>query len=152
VGSRATGQLLEADGQAMDADGFTWWHLITGEFVREDFVSEEGNCASLETIVEFSTHTPQTPSVTPSATIPINAACMITTLSGVNLRGGPSVNFERVGSAAADTSFQADTQFTGTDGLTWWRLANAEQDTGSWVREDFVSEEGNCDALPAEES
>ncbi len=36
----------------------------------------------------------------------------------------------------------------GTDGYTWWRVADGSIDDGLWVREDSVTENGACEALP----
>ncbi len=51
VGNAAANQTLTADGQFANVqDFFTWWRLITGEWVREDFVAEDTACAALPQI------------------------------------------------------------------------------------------------------
>ncbi len=42
-----SGARVEADAQAAGADGFTWWRLVGGTWVREDVVHAEGGCARL---------------------------------------------------------------------------------------------------------
>jgi hypothetical protein len=45
VGSAAVGAVLTANAQQFSAsDGFRWWRLTSGEWIREDFVREDPNC------------------------------------------------------------------------------------------------------------
>lgn len=69
--------------------------------------------------------------------------CEITTPGPVNKRGGPAVSFAAVGVLEADQRTNATARATGADGFTWWQL-----DDETWVREDVVTERGDCDALP----
>ncbi len=41
---------VEADGQTAAADGFTWYRLTTGEWVRADLVTAAAECASLGSV------------------------------------------------------------------------------------------------------
>lgn len=50
AGSVTGGSALNADGQATSADGFTWYRLTSGEWIREDLVSEAAECASLAVV------------------------------------------------------------------------------------------------------
>lgn len=47
VASRRVDAALAADAQAEGSDGWTWWRLIPGYWVREDTVRENGTCFSL---------------------------------------------------------------------------------------------------------
>jgi hypothetical protein len=47
AGSAPAGQALTATKQTKGADGFTWWQLDTGEWVREDLVLEAADCTAL---------------------------------------------------------------------------------------------------------
>jgi hypothetical protein len=50
VGKLMPGQLLPVNGQRADKDGFVWYQLTQGGFVRSDVVSTTGNCTSLTRI------------------------------------------------------------------------------------------------------
>ncbi len=69
--------------------------------------------------------------------------CVVTAINNVNQRSGPGTNFDRAGTLAAGSSSTAVGQAQGSDGQTWWELED-----GTWVREDTVTEQGACDALP----
>jgi hypothetical protein len=43
----APGTTLEVIGQSVDGEGFTWWQLEDSNWVREDRVETEGECASV---------------------------------------------------------------------------------------------------------
>ena len=47
LGRLTQGALAQADGYTEGADGFGWWHLTSGEWVREDLVDEGDGCAQL---------------------------------------------------------------------------------------------------------
>lgn len=47
AGQLTAGRVYQATGQAQGSDGFTWYQLETGAFVREDVVTESGACSSL---------------------------------------------------------------------------------------------------------
>jgi hypothetical protein len=79
---------------------------------------------------------------TPTPTL--DASCILTTLSGVNLRSGAGGEFERVGSAGANMPLGADGQVLAADGTLWWRLIDGQ----GWVAASLVSESEGCDRLP----
>jgi hypothetical protein len=135
VGSADVDTVLLADGYEFNAaDQFRWWRLTTGEWLREDFVSEAPDCIN----VLPAGQSPQ-PARAPSA-----FTCKLNVLIGANLRAGPSADTERAGSAAEGFELTADGQvYNEADQFIWWRLT-----TGEWVREDFVSEEERCAELP----
>jgi WD40 repeat protein len=76
VGQLTSAQNMTAIGQETAADGFTWWQLSDGSFVRADLVSIAGDCSSLVSVpVSTASSTPQ--SVVPvdeNNWEPINAA------------------------------------------------------------------------------
>ena len=47
AGTLETGQTAFIIGQATDSDGFTWWKLESGSWVRSDVVTAGGNCANV---------------------------------------------------------------------------------------------------------
>lgn len=49
----SAGQISEADGQMAGTDGYAWWHLVTGLWVREDVVSTTEFCMELPTFLFF---------------------------------------------------------------------------------------------------
>ncbi len=51
MGALGPGQIAEADGQAQDSDGFTWYHLSNNRWAREDVVIATDECADLPAIV-----------------------------------------------------------------------------------------------------
>ena len=71
--------------------------------------------------------------------------CEITASGGaVNRRTGPGVAFDIAGVLDDGATATATAQSIAPDGLTWWQLADT-----SWVREDVVTEQGACRALPS---
>ena len=44
AGTLAAGTSANVDGQATGADGFVWWRLGDGIWVRSDVVNASGNC------------------------------------------------------------------------------------------------------------
>lgn len=72
------------------------------------------------------------------------STCTLSVTVGANLRSGPGVSFDRIGSAAIGFVLEADArQFNDTDYFFWWRLTTSE-----WIREDFVEESPECEFLP----
>ncbi|MCU0498081.1 MAG: hypothetical protein MUF87_12085 [Anaerolineae bacterium] len=123
-----------------------------------DWLPLEGETISLATIeirppeaapTATSTITPNPPTVTPTPFLMITATpgpttCALEVIAGANLRAGPGVNTEKLGSAAIGFQLVADgVQFNQTEYFRWWRLT-----TGEWIREDFVREDSACDSLP----
>lgn len=92
-----------------------------------------------------------TPTPTPSATprpASETGVCVLTVITGANLRSGAGVSFERVGSAAVGFTLEADAQqYNSAELFTWWRLT-----TGEWIREDFTTESIECESLPEAET
>jgi hypothetical protein len=159
VGSAGANMPLGADGQALAGDGTLWWRLIDGQgWVAANLVSESEGCDGLPIIGAAPTASPVTPNgnvtTTPVMTVtPVmeamptlnpNAACLLTTLQGVNFRAQPDTNGEKIGSALVNTVLEADGQIAGADGFVWWRLVDAQ----GWVRQDLVSESDGCISLP----
>ena len=50
AGTLAAGQALTATGQAQGTDGFVWWQLESGQWVRSDVVTEDGDCENLPVV------------------------------------------------------------------------------------------------------
>lgn len=69
--------------------------------------------------------------------------CEVSSGSNVNKRSGPSTSTDRAGTIAAGQFERVVGQTTGTDGFTWWQLADR-----AWVREDVVTESGDCGRIP----
>jgi hypothetical protein len=72
-------------------------------------------------------------------------SCVVANGSGqtVNVRTGPGTDFGVASVLSAGDSVTVDGQTTGSDGRTWYRVA----DNGGFVRSDVVSG-GNCGGLP----
>ncbi|MBN2305592.1 MAG: SH3 domain-containing protein [Anaerolineae bacterium] len=49
-GTLSGGEIITVDGQAEGADGFVWWRLETGAWVRSDLVTARGACADVPTV------------------------------------------------------------------------------------------------------
>ncbi|MBN1202254.1 MAG: heparinase II/III family protein [Anaerolineae bacterium] len=47
TGTLQAGQSAEVSGQTVDAEGFIWWQLVDGTWVRSDVVSESAGCEIL---------------------------------------------------------------------------------------------------------
>lgn len=75
-----------------------------------------------------------------------NIICMVGNIQGANLRSGPGTDFNRINTLTAGVPADVIGQTIGLDNLRWWKLAD-----GGWVREDVVTEVGNCDAVPQTE-
>lgn len=50
AGSLSTSDSADVVGQARGSDGFIWWNLARGSWVRSDVVSESGDCDSVATV------------------------------------------------------------------------------------------------------
>jgi WD40 repeat protein/uncharacterized protein YraI len=72
---------------------------------------------------------------------------LIARFENVNLRTGPGVGYDLVGTLTLNQQVQANGWATGADGYTWWRLTN-----GAWARGDTFSNATNlpqaCFELP----
>lgn len=71
------------------------------------------------------------------------AACFVVSIGESRQRVGPGTNYESTGLMAPGATTEAIGQATGTDGRTWWQLAESV-----WVRSDLVNETGDCEAVP----
>lgn len=140
-----SGQKVDVQRQAQDDQGNVWWLVHNGAWVRSDQVQPMGNCDSVRVAapdpVSGITDTAQT--AMPDSLGSANTTCTITTLSGINLRGGPGTNFAQVGTLSSGQDVTAVGQATGGDGFIWWHLAD-----DAWVRSDLVAADTGCDQLP----
>ncbi len=127
----AAGDSADVVDSEKDAGGQTWWQLATGEWVREDLVSESEGCASLgELVVETGEFGED--------------ACVVVSINGAVTRSGPGTDYERRGPlAAGESALVVDSQ-PDAGGQTWWKL-----ESGAWVREDLVAESDACASLGA---
>lgn len=72
-----------------------------------------------------------------------SGTCLIARQSGrVNIRQGPGVEYPTQGFLDGGTT--VDGQYEGSDGMTWWHLADGR----GWVRNDVVSAGPACASLP----
>lgn len=62
-----------------------------------------------------------------------------------NLRAEPSVDSPILASLASGASLPVDGKRLDAEGFTWWRVTLRDR---PWVREDVVTEIGDCDAVP----
>lgn len=53
AGQIESGQVMDVEGQVMAPDGYLWWALTSGEWVRSDFVRELGDCEALAPEVDM---------------------------------------------------------------------------------------------------
>ena len=79
--------------------------------------------------------------------VPLSASevsCNVQAIGTVNRRTGAGTSFALDGQMLSGETAAVDGQARGTDGFTWWRLA----EDGVWVRSDTVNESGNCSEAP----
>lgn len=69
--------------------------------------------------------------------------CTLEPFQTSNIRSVPGTDGQVIDTFTAGQTRQADAQAPGSDGQSWWRLVD-----GGWVRQDTVSETGDCAALP----
>lgn len=81
--------------------------------------------------------------------IPVSTTgeCTVNSSKAVNKRSGPGTNFDNAGQLQSGTDGVVIGQAKGADGLTWWQL-----DDETWVREDVVTEVGDCTSIPVVEA
>lgn len=71
--------------------------------------------------------------------------CSVTPTSGnVRIRTGPGTNYAEAGFLNSGEVVAVDGQTVGGDRFTWWRMVGNR----GWVREDVVTERGDCGAVP----
>jgi uncharacterized protein YraI len=145
------GQLLLAGGQTTPVgDSPKWWLLADGRWIRSDYTDETGICDSIMLVEPTAglrvipvlqqaitaTSTEQTAQI-------LTPSCTVTTLSGVNLRGGPGPDFEPVSSTYENTQLTVDGyQYNDSQVRRWWHITN-----GGWVHEDYVREDAACNTI-----
>jgi hypothetical protein len=81
--------------------------------------------------------------------IPVSTTgeCTVNSSKSVNKRSGPGTSFDNAGQLQAGSDGVVIGQAKGSDGLTWWQL-----DDETWVREDVVTEVGDCTSIPVVEA
>jgi hypothetical protein len=72
--------------------------------------------------------------------------CVVRSANTINKRSGPGTNFVGNGILTPQETPQAIAQTIGADGFIWWQL-----DDETWVRDDIVSVEGDCENVPQAE-
>ncbi|MCB9437038.1 MAG: SUMF1/EgtB/PvdO family nonheme iron enzyme [Anaerolineales bacterium] len=86
-----------------------------------------------------------TPSSNDNGTTTTSVACFVTPTNGnVRVRTGPGTNYAEAGFLNFGQVVGVDGQATGNDGFNWWRMTESQ----GWVREDVVTEQGDCGAVP----
>ncbi len=73
--------------------------------------------------------------------------CVVNSSKTVNKRSGPGTSFDNAGQLDSGTDGVVIGQAKGSDNLTWWQL-----DDETWVREDVVTEVGDCTGIPVVEA
>ncbi len=73
-----------------------------------------------------------------------SGACAVSAAQNVNLRTGPNTTFAAAGTLTAGQSADVAGQAQGSDGYSWWNLAD-----GTWVRSDIVTTSGDCGSVPS---
>lgn len=61
AGRLAANESMSPVGQAMGIDGYVWWHLADGKWVRSDIINTAGNCEGLPIVTDI----PPTPTPAP---------------------------------------------------------------------------------------
>ncbi|MGB7337739.1 MAG: hypothetical protein WBC91_02520 [Phototrophicaceae bacterium] len=122
--------------QAIAEDGTRWWHLINGAWVSEVAALEANinECFALPIVGE---------------TMPrLNETCMLIPFRNdngffPNRRTGPSTDYPVVNPMTRRNTGIATT--IDSDGNRWWQMGDTY-----WVREDFITFDGDCDGLTQE--
>lgn len=130
------GESIEILNRSADMSGYTWWLLASGDWVREDMVTESAGCENDDlsgTLMSEMTVEPQ---------MPIVDSCKITSLNGAVIRSGPSVAYRVTGAIASGESVTATAQTVDSRDTTWWQISDEQ-----WVRGDLVLAESQCRRL-----
>ncbi len=145
-------------------EGFTWWRLENGSWLRGDQLSNVNTlpdpCWALPLVTDPDAPLPTTvpgatapespaapagtlaPVATPDATGA--AGCLLTALADeVNVRAGPGITNEIVANLSQGQPVQATGWTQDAEQYVWWRLA-----AGQWVRADTVEFPDACLTLP----
>jgi hypothetical protein len=64
IDSLGAGENAQPDGKAAGTDGFTWWRLPSGAWVRSDIVETTGDCTGVPVVADI----PPTPTPAPAVT------------------------------------------------------------------------------------
>jgi len=122
------GGRYESDGWAQDGEGYTWWRLKSGGWVRADTVNFPAICLELSPV---STLLEEAIPPTHTAATPADGCVLTVRLDEANVRTGPGAAYDAAGSLALGETVQADGYAQDGEGYTWWRLTS-----GSWARGD----------------
>ncbi|GEM_PF-3966336 len=138
LGTVNAGQQVVVVGWTTAADGYTWWLLQNGAWMRGDAFVDAAHprvpdaCLGLAAVANI----PPTPAATSAPTAaPASAAepCALTVyLPQANRRAGPSTDYAIVGKLAQGQTVQALGWARDAEGYTWWSLAD-----GGWARGDI---------------
>lgn len=159
-----SGQTVQATAWArgIDGDGFTWWRLTDGGWVRGDAFIDAANpdlpaaCWQLQPLADIPPTPAQMqvlPTTVGSTQAPAATAgpCTLTIrATEANVRSVPQPDGTVIRVMQLNQTAQATGWTTGVaEGFTWWQLAN-----GGWVRGDMVIDAANpsppeaCLSLP----
>lgn len=148
TGTLSAGQQVQANGWATAADGFTWWRLVDGAWMRGDAVLDAANttipaaCLSLPLIADL-----------PDAGMgagatgadPTGGACILTVREvQATIYNGPGETYAQAGFLSQNQQVQADGYAVSADGFTWWRFNGI-----TWARGDVFLDDANPDVPSA---
>lgn len=156
VGTLPAGQQVQADGWTTGAEeGFTWWRLDTGAWLRGDQLGNVNTlpdpCWALPLLPSDGSSGPaatgvptSAPGATPATASGTPDRCVLTAkLEEINLRSGPGTAYDIVTKLAQNQQVTATGWAFDAEQYVWWRL-----DTGAWVRADTVDFPDICLTLP----
>ncbi len=138
LGATNVGQDVTAVGWTTAADGYTWWQLQSGAWMRGDAFLDATHPRVPDACYQLApvTSLPPTPAATAAPTaLPANAGepCALSVrLAEANRRAGPGTEYAIVGKLAQGQSLQAVGWARDAEGYTWWLLAD-----GGWARGDI---------------
>lgn len=108
---------------------FTWWQVAAPDGTQGWIT---------ETMFDEPTLIPL------SATEPLAATdCVLTTITGANIRSGPGTNFQQIASRSSGAPLAADSQVRVSELERWWRLL-----PGYWISGEAVDQSEPCNLLP----
>lgn len=156
----SAGQTVQATGwaQGVDSEGFTWWRLADGSWVRGDaFINAANpNLPDACWVLPPLDNIPPTPAQTqpaPTAGVtrqPAAGPCTLTVRAPeANVRSAPDPNATVIRVVQLNQTVQALGWATGPELFTWWQITN-----GGWVRGDAFIDATNttlpgaCLSLP----
>lgn len=121
------GEEMDATATESDLSGQTWWLLTSGEWVREDLVTESEGCEELRSVVM-------------DVSGILGNVCVVTSITGTITRTGPDTAYEPAEELAAGLSARVIDAEISDSGYVWWQIDNE-----TWVREDLVAETDGCE-------